>query len=79
MKSRLYKAIKAAESLVGKNNVDGNCQPMTAAEDFAFMLEAKAGAYMCMGNGVSGSSAHSPTYVFNVDGIPFGIGFWIIN
>lgn len=70
-------AIKAAKLLVGENNVDGNCAPLTAGEDFAYMLEANAGAFMCMGNGITSSPVHSPTYVFSTDAIPFGIGFWI--
>ena len=35
-------ATKAAKLLVGENNVDGNCAPFTAGEDFAYMLEANA-------------------------------------
>jgi hippurate hydrolase len=71
------RAIKAAESLVGKGNVDGNITPITAAEDFAFILEEKPGAFMFVGNGTDGSPAHSPTYVFNDECIPFGVGYWI--
>lgn len=70
-------AIKAAQALVGENNVNGNCAPFTAGEDFAYMVEAKAGAFMCMGNGITSSPVHSPTYVFDTDSISFGVGFWI--
>jgi hippurate hydrolase len=71
------KAVQAAELLVGKNNVNGNAPPFTSADDFAYMLEEKAGAYMCMGNGITGSPVHSPTYIFDDRSIPFGVGFWI--
>jgi hippurate hydrolase len=71
------KAIKAAESLVGKSNVNRNVIPFTSSEDFAYMLEEKAGAYMCLGNGITGGPAHSPTYIFNDENIPFGVGYWI--
>lgn len=71
------RAIKTAESLVGKNNVNGHVAPFTSSEDFAFMLEEKAGAYMCIGNGTTGSPVHSPTYIFHDENIPFGVGYWI--
>ncbi|CAF1428923.1 unnamed protein product [Rotaria sordida] len=71
------RAIKAAESLVGKENVDGNVKPLTAGEDFAYFLEEKPGAYMGLGNGMGGGSAHAPTYIFNDECIPFGVGYWI--
>lgn len=70
-------AITAAESLVGKANVNGNATPLTAAEDFAYMLEEKQGAYVMLGNGSENGSVHSPTYVFNQECIPFGVGYWI--
>lgn len=70
-------AITAAESLVGKANVNGNATPLTAAEDFAYMLEEKQGAYVMLGNGSKNGSVHSPTYVFNQECIPFGVGYWI--
>ena len=71
------RAIKAAESFIGKENVNGNITPITAAEDFAFMLEEKPGAFMGIGNGMDGSPVHSPTYVFNDECISFGVGYWI--
>jgi amidohydrolase len=71
------KAIKAAESLVGKENVNSNVTLVTGAEDFALMLEEKPGAFMFVGNGMDGGSAHSPTYNFNDECIPFGVGYWI--
>ncbi|CAF1306769.1 unnamed protein product [Adineta steineri] len=71
------RAMNAAESLVGKESVDGNMIPITAAEDFAYMLEEKPGAYMMIGNGKKSGPIHSPTYVFNKENIPFGVGYWI--
>lgn len=71
------RAIRAAESLVGRENVDGNTTPLTAAEDFAYMLQDKPGAYVLIGNGAEASPVHSPTYVFNEKVIPFGVGYWI--
>lgn len=71
------RAIKAAESLVGRGSVDGNAKAFTSGEDFAYFLEEKPGAYMCMGNGIAGSTVHSPTYIFNDECIPYGVGYWI--
>jgi amidohydrolase len=71
------RAINAARLLVGKENVDGNTVPRTGSEDFAFMLEKKPGAFMFIGNGKRGGTLHSPTYVFNDEVIPFGVGYRI--
>jgi hippurate hydrolase len=72
-----WRAIHAAESLVGSENVFGNTAPFTSAEDFAYFTDEKPGAYMCIGNGMDYSPVHSPTYVFNDECIPFGVGYWI--
>jgi len=45
-------------------------------EDFAFMLNARPGAYILMGNGDS-SPVHSVTYNFNDDAIPAGCSWWV--
>lgn len=71
------KAIKAAGLLVGEENVNGHASALTAAEDFAYMLEEKPGAYIILANGSKHGPVHSPTYVFNPECIPFGIGYWI--
>ncbi|CAF3468049.1 unnamed protein product [Rotaria sp. Silwood1] len=71
------RAIKAAESLVGKENVEGYIKPLTAGEDFAYFLEEKPGAYMGIGNGIGGGSTHAPTFIFNDECIPSGVGYWI--
>lgn len=45
-------------------------------EDFAFMLEAKPGAYILIGNGDS-AMVHSPDYDFCDDAIPAGCSWWV--
>lgn len=60
--------------------------PSMAAEDFSFMLEAKAGAYFMIGNGsgdhrsVGGGGGpcvlHNPSYDFNDALIPIGAQAW---
>ena len=74
---RASRATKAAESLVGKKNVDSNRTPVAVGEDFAFMLDEKPGAFIEIGNGTDGSTQHSATYNFNDECIPFGVGYWI--
>ncbi|CAF1400365.1 unnamed protein product [Rotaria sordida] len=71
------RAIKAAGSFVGAENVDGNTTPIMASEDFAEMLKEKPGAYISMGNGNKSGEVHSPTYNFNDDATIFGVGYWI--
>jgi hippurate hydrolase len=73
-------ATAAAAELVGANKVDGNALPVTGGEDFAYMLEARPGAFMFMGQGAGGATSeglHTPTYDFNDDAIPYGIGYWV--
>lgn len=64
-------AIAVAEAVAGPANVDTNTAPIMAAEDFSFMLEARPGAYIFLGNGDS-AALHHPQYVFADDAIPFG-------
>ena len=57
------------------------------AEDFAFMLQAKPGAYVFiangdgdhreMGHGGGPCTLHNPSYDFNDDLIPLGASFWV--
>ncbi|CAF0982591.1 unnamed protein product [Rotaria sordida] len=70
-------AIRAVESLVGAENVDGNTPLMMGAEDFAEMLERKSGAFMFIGNGNQSGALHSPTYNFDDDALIFGVGYWV--
>jgi hippurate hydrolase len=69
-------AAEAAQTLVGEAAVDTNAGPVTGGEDFAFMLEAKPGAFIFIGNG-PGSGLHTPTYDFNDEAIPLGAAWWV--
>jgi hippurate hydrolase len=53
-------------------------EPSFASEDFAFMLQAKPGAYLWLGQGKDGAGAplHHPAYDFNDDVIGRGIAFY---
>ena len=58
--------------------VSGSCHDaplVMGGEDFAFMLNARPGAYILVGNGDS-ASVHHPEYNFNDDAIPAGCSWW---
>ncbi|MDP3135788.1 MAG: amidohydrolase, partial [Burkholderiaceae bacterium] len=61
-----------AESLVGAAQVVRDLEPSMGAEDFSFMLQAKPGAYLRLGQGIEGSHLHNTRYDFNDDILPLG-------
>jgi amidohydrolase len=61
-----------AAELVGEDNVDRNKPPVSASEDFSFMLEKVPGAYINIGNGEKSAPVHNPHYDFNDDALPLG-------
>ncbi len=69
-------AERVATSIVGSEHVDGNTPPIMGAEDFSYMLEARPGAFVFIGNGNS-AGLHHPGYDFNDDAIPLGIQYWV--
>jgi amidohydrolase len=68
-------AVDVARSLVGDENVNGAMEPLMGSEDFAFMLEARPGNIMLIGNG-DGPSVHEAGYDFNDAAIPHGIAYF---
>jgi metal-dependent amidase/aminoacylase/carboxypeptidase family protein len=56
--------------------VDTNFAPVMGAEDFAYMLEERPGAFIFVGNGDS-ASLHHPAYNFNDEVIPLGASYWV--
>ena len=67
---------RVATSIVGADRVDGNTPPIMGAEDFSYMLEARPGAFVFIGNGES-AGLHHPAYDFNDEAIPLGIEYWV--
>ncbi len=65
----------AAKVAAGAGAVDLEVPPTMGAEDFSFMLEARPGAFIFMGNGDS-AGLHHPAYDFNDEAIPVGVGYW---
>lgn len=74
-------ACAVARDLVGAERVLWNAPPLTASEDFAFMLEAVPGCYLYIGNGDGTSPGacmvHNPGYNFNDDNIAVGSAYWV--
>jgi amidohydrolase len=68
-------AAQAAIDVVGAANVDTGIEPTMGSEDFSFMLQARPGAFMFVGNGNSAGLHHSD-YDFNDALIPIGISYW---
>ena len=69
-------ASSVAASIAGTDRVDNQTQPVMGAEDFSFMLEARSGAMIFLGNGDT-AGLHSSQYDFSDEAIPFGASFWI--
>lgn len=69
-------AAKVAREIAGKDRVDTELPPMMGAEDFAFMLNARPGAFIWIGNGDS-AGLHHPAYNFNDEAIPYGTSYWV--
>jgi hippurate hydrolase len=70
-------AMQVAEALVGADNVARDLDPSMGSEDFAFMLQARPGAFARLGQGgaTTGAFLHSSRYDFNDAVIPLGAGY----
>ena len=69
-------AIAVAEEIAGTGNVIPNIDPMMGGEDFSYMLLARPGAFIFVGNGDS-AGLHNPAYDFNDEAITHGISYWV--
>ena len=80
-------AVEAMRAVVGSDKVDAHVEPTMGAEDFAFMLQAKPGCYVFLGNGEGDHRAaghglgpcqlHNASYDFNDHLLPIGASYWI--
>ena len=68
-------AASIAAEIAGPERVDTDAPPIMGAEDFSFMLNARPGALIFVGNGDS-AGLHHPAYDFNDEVIPAGISYW---
>lgn len=68
-------ALNVARAIVGADKVNDSAPPVMGAEDFSFMLEARPGAFVFIGNGPS-AGLHHPEYDFNDEAIPYGVSYF---
>lgn len=80
-------AISVMNELVGEQKVNPRIDPTMGAEDFAYMLQAKPGCYVFIGNGdgdhrsqghgLGPCQLHNPCYDFNDKLLPLGSTYWV--
>jgi len=70
-------AARVGERIFGAANVHRDADPTMGGEDFSYMLQARPGAYVWLGQGGGplGCSLHNANYDFNDDVIPLGAGY----
>jgi len=73
-------AVRAAQAVVGADNVDGNIAPMMISEDFGAFLKVVPGAFAFIGNGTGdatgGVPLHNSKYDFNDEILPIGARYF---
>ena len=69
-------AVGVAGEVVGPARVDGDRRPEMGAEDFAYMLEARPGAYVFLGTG-PGAGLHHPAFDYNDAASPIGASYFV--
>jgi amidohydrolase len=69
-------ALNAACDVAGLPNVDPDVNPMMGGEDFSYMLNARPGNFIFIGNGAT-ASLHNADYDFNDEIIPHGVSYWV--
>ncbi|HEY4192758.1 MAG TPA: M20 aminoacylase family protein [Mesorhizobium sp.] len=65
-----------AAAVAGDAKVIRAMPPVMGGEDFSYMLEARPGAFIFIGNGDT-AGLHHPAYDFNDEAIPHGISYWV--
>jgi len=67
-----------ARQSFGEASLLPELEPLTAAEDFSFMLEQCPGSFFFIGNGdgAGGCAVHNPHYDFNDAILPIGAAYW---
>ena len=70
-------AARVGERIFGKGNVVTDVEPTMGGEDFSYMLQARPGAYVWLGQGggPGGCFLHNPNFDFNDEVIPLGAGY----
>lgn len=80
-------AASVMSDMVGRDNVFADYEPTMGSEDFSFMLRARPGAYLFIGNGDGAHRAcghglgpctlHNASFDFNDELIPLGATLWV--
>ena len=65
-----------AAEIAGEAQVQRAIAPLMGGEDFSYMLEARPGAFIFIGNGDT-ANLHHPAYDFNDEVIPHGMSYWV--
>jgi metal-dependent amidase/aminoacylase/carboxypeptidase family protein len=70
-------AARVGERVFGSGNVHTSAEPTMGGEDFSYMLQARPGAYVFLGQGGGPNNCflHNPGYDFNDEVIPLGAGY----
>jgi len=65
-------------TVLGEGSVDRDVDPSLGAEDFAYMLEEKPGAYIWLGSGPAPAEGmlHCARFDFNDEVLPIGASYW---
>jgi hippurate hydrolase len=69
-------ASDVAATIAGDAQVIRAMPPVMGGEDFSYMLEARPGAFIFIGNGDT-AGLHHPAYDFNDEAIPHGVSYWV--
>ena len=69
-------ALNAAGDVAGLSNIDPDINPMMGGEDFSYMLNARPGNFIFIGNGAT-AALHNADYDFNDEIIPHGVSYWV--
>ncbi|HEU0222327.1 MAG TPA: M20 aminoacylase family protein [Paracoccaceae bacterium] len=67
---------RVAAEVVGEARVLTDVPPIMGGEDFAYMLEARPGSFIFIGQGAT-AGVHHPDYDFNDEIIPVGASYWV--
>ncbi|MFM8700883.1 MAG: M20 aminoacylase family protein [Hyphomicrobiales bacterium] len=69
-------AARIAADVAGNGQVNTAVAPIMGAEDFSYMLEARPGCFIFIGNGDS-AGLHHERYDFDDNVIPTGVSYWV--
>jgi len=69
-------AVRVATDIAGAQNVEADAKATMGGEDFSYMLNARPGNFIFIGNGDS-AGLHNARYDFNDEIIPYGVSYWV--